>query len=51
MKEFYMVKVNFFVNSDCQEKLLVAKSEDNSIESKVRLYFQTFDIKNIEIKH
>lgn len=49
MKEFYIVKVNFFVNSDYQEKLLVAKSEDISIESKVRLYFQTFDIKNIEI--
>lgn len=49
MSEFYIVKVNFFFKSDCQEKLLVSKSLCDSIESKVRLYFQSYDIDNIDI--
>lgn len=41
MSDFYKVKVEFFVNTKCQEQLLVSAITGTNIDSKVKLYFKS----------
>lgn len=41
MNDFYKVKVEIFVNTKCQEQLLVSTNTGTNIDSKVKLYFKS----------